>query len=100
MLPFEDQYFDCVVCFEVLEHVFNLDELLSEIYRVLKPNGMILVSIPFVWEEHEIPYDFARYTSYGLSSIFSDKGFEILNFSKTSSYVLAICQAIMSYFSE
>ena len=49
-LPFDDQYFDCVVCFEVLEHVFNLDELLSEIYRVLKPNGMFLISIPFVWE--------------------------------------------------
>lgn len=98
LLPFDDSCFDAVVCFEVFEHVFNADDFIKDIYRVLKPGGFLLISIPFAWEEHEIPYDYARYTSYGLSHIVRSNGFHILELTKTTSYVLAICQSIMSYF--
>ena len=65
-LPFENDSFDSVVTFEVFEHVFNPDEFLSEIYRVLKNGGFLLMSVPFIWDEHEQPFDFARYSSFGL----------------------------------
>jgi len=45
-LPFDDNYFDCVVSFEVLEHVFNIEELLSEIKRVMKKGGYGIFLVP------------------------------------------------------
>ena len=63
-LPFANDRFDSVVSFEVLEHVFNLPEILQEINRVTKTSGTFLISVPFAWHEHEAPYDFGRYTSF------------------------------------
>jgi SAM-dependent methyltransferase len=96
-LPFPDEYFDAVVCFEVFEHIFNLEEVLAEIRRVLKPNGQLLLSVPFAWDEHEVPYDFARYTSYGITSIVTNAGFEQTKHIKTTTYVLAVFQIFIAY---
>ena len=96
-LPFSEGRFDAVVCFEVFEHVFNIEEVLAEINRVLKPNGQLLISIPFVWEEHEIPFDFARYTSYGISQILKKSGFQVVDFKKTTTYFLAVGQMFIAY---
>ena len=99
-LPFHNESFDVVVSFEVFEHIFNLDEVLIEIYRVLKPHGQILISVPFAWDEHEIPYDFARYTSYGLAHILKSNGFEPTESIKTTTYVLAIFQILIAYLTQ
>jgi SAM-dependent methyltransferase len=76
-IPFDDEYFDSIVCFEVLEHVFNPDVFLKEAYRVLKTGGKALYTVPFIWDEHEQPYDYARYSSFGLKSLFKKNGFTI-----------------------
>jgi SAM-dependent methyltransferase len=76
-IPFADNYFDSVLCTEVLEHVFNIDEVLTEINRVLKPGGKFLITIPFIWEEHEMPYDFARYSSLGIEAILQKHKFVV-----------------------
>ena len=99
-LPFPDGHFDTVVCFEVFEHIFNLDEILVEIRRVLKPNGNICLSVPFAWDEHEAPYDFARYTSYGITHILKKNGFEAVQVKKTTTYFLAISQLFIAYLSQ
>jgi len=96
-LPFPDNHFDAVVSFEVFEHVFNIDEVLTEIKRVLKPDGQLLITIPFAFGEHEIPYDFARYTSYGIRHIFENNKFEVLDIKKTTTYILAVCQMFITY---
>lgn len=96
-LPFNDASFDAIVCFEVFEHVFNIDEILAEIYRVLKPNGQLLISIPFAWDEHEIPYDFARYTSFGITHILNKNNFEVVKLTKTTTYILAVFQMLIAY---
>lgn len=96
-LGFADGSFDTVVCFEVFEHVFNIDEVLAEIYRVLRPNGKIFISIPFAWDEHEIPYDFARYTSYGITHILNKNRYKIIELKKTTTYILAIFQMLIAY---
>ena len=96
-LPFNDASFDAIVCFEVFEHVFNIDDVLAEMYRVLKPNGQLLISIPFVWDEHEIPYDFARYTSFGITHILNKHNFEVVTLTKTTTYVLAVFQMLIAY---
>jgi len=96
-LPFRDAQFDAVVSFEVLEHVFNIDVTLCELRRVLRTDGRLLLSIPFAWDEHEAPYDFARYTSYGIDDILRRNGFDIVEKRKTTTYVLAIGQLFIAY---
>lgn len=99
-LPFPDGHFDSIVAFEVLEHVFTPDETLAELLRVLKPGGKLLVSVPFGWNEHEVPYDFARYTSFGLVHILQKAGFRVQDLHKTNSFVLAIAQLSIEYLSK
>ena len=97
ILPFANQKFDAVVSFEVFEHVFDLSASLKEINRVTKQDGFLLISIPFAWAEHEVPYDFARYTTYGISHLLENHGYQVVEIKKTSSYVLAIFQLLIAY---
>jgi ubiquinone/menaquinone biosynthesis C-methylase UbiE len=46
LLPFPDGYFEFITCFEVIEHVKNQEEILSELSRVLSPTGTLLISTP------------------------------------------------------
>jgi ubiquinone/menaquinone biosynthesis C-methylase UbiE len=46
LLPFPDGHFDFITCFEVIEHVINQEEILSELSRVLSPTGTLLISTP------------------------------------------------------
>ncbi|MBJ6801072.1 class I SAM-dependent methyltransferase [Geomonas propionica] len=96
-IPFADDYFDSVFTSEVLEHVFNLDHILDEIYRVIKPDGFILITIPFCWDQHEVPYDFARYTEFGINYILECHGFEIIEHDKSSTYIETIAQLFGIY---
>jgi len=45
-LPFDAAYFDMVYCGEIIEHLFNPDHLLQEVYRVLKPAGTCILTTP------------------------------------------------------
>ncbi len=67
MKVIEDNSLDCVVVLEVLEHVKDPQKALSEIWRVLKPNGKIILSTPFIFHIHAEPHDYWRFTHYGLS---------------------------------
>lgn len=96
-LPFTDGQFDAVVSFEVFEHVFNLPQILSEIARVTRNSGSLLISVPFAWQEHEVPYDFARYTTFGITHLLQSHGYEIVSLRKTTTSFLAISQLFISY---
>lgn len=74
-----------------------LDEILDELYRVLKKDGKMLISIPFMWGEHEQPYDYARYTSFAIKHILEQKGFRIISFEKTGKASEAILQLYTAY---
>lgn len=86
-IPFDNDHFDSAFSSEVFEHVFNLEAVLSELYRVLKPGAQMLITAPFSWEEHEQPYDFARYTSFGLRHLLIEAGFRVILEEKTPSAV-------------
>jgi SAM-dependent methyltransferase len=96
-LPFDDCKFDAIVCFEVFEHVPNIDEVLLELHRILKIDGQLLISVPFAWHEHEIPNDFVRYTSFGITHFLNKNGFLINKIEKTTTYFLAIGQLFIGY---
>jgi ubiquinone/menaquinone biosynthesis C-methylase UbiE len=97
-IPFGDNEFDAVLSTEVLEHVFNIDAILSEIHRVLKKGGKALITTPFMWEEHEMPYDFARYTTPALVHLYKSKGFKIVHHQKNGNYIHVVCQFALNYF--
>jgi SAM-dependent methyltransferase len=75
--PAEDASFDAVLCSQVLEHVFNPADFLGEIHRVLRPGGRLLLAVPFMWDEHEQPRDFGRYSSFGLRALLERNGFSV-----------------------
>ncbi len=97
VFPFNDGEFDSVFSSEVLEHVFNPGEFLSEINRVLKPGGLLLLTVPFLWDEHGQPFDFARYSSFGLRHLLEGHGFEIVKFHKSMDDVRVIFQMVNAY---
>ena len=97
-IPFPDETFDSVFCSEVFEHVFNLDEVLLEINRVMKKDGQLFITVPFCWNEHEAPYDFARYTSFGLRHLLNKHGFEVVSLRKSGNFARVNFQLIALYF--
>lgn len=97
VFPFQDNEFDSLLCNQVLEHVFNPDEFLGELRRVLKPDGKLLLTVPFVWDEHEQPYDYARYSSFGLNALFEKNGFKIVTHNKIVADASIIFQLINAY---
>jgi SAM-dependent methyltransferase len=96
--PFEDASFDNALTNQVFEHVFNPEEFLKEINRVLKPGGHLLITVPFVWDEHEQPYDYARYSSFGLTHVLKINGFEIVSFTKSVNNFTVIAQLTILFF--
>lgn len=99
-LPFNDNMFDTIFSSEVLEHVFNPDEILPEVNRVLKPGGKILLTVPFCWNEHEVPYDYARYSSFGISHLLQKHGFRVIYAKKTGNFARVNFQLWTLYFFE
>jgi len=85
-LPLQDACMDCAVCFEVLEHVPEPAALLGELHRVLRPQGILLLSVPFQWWVHEAPYDFYRYTRHGLERLLTGAGFVDVRVEATSGF--------------
>ncbi|MTD10594.1 methyltransferase domain-containing protein [Acinetobacter sp. YIM 103518] len=85
-LPFDNASFDGVVSFEVLEHLSEPQMMLSEAHRILKDNGIIILSIPFQWWIHEAPWDFQRYTKYGLEYQFQKAGFINIQIVETTGF--------------
>lgn len=96
--PFESSEFDCAVANQVFEHVFNPDQFLDEINRVLKTDGKLLLTVPFAWDEHEQPYDYARYSSFGISHLLEQHGFIILKQEKSGTGMKCLFQLIGAYF--
>lgn len=95
--PFEDGSFDAVICNQVLEHVFEPDAFVREIARVLRGDGRLLLTVPFVWDEHEQPRDYARYSSFGVAALLARHSFRILHQRKTAGDVRALFQMINAY---
>lgn len=76
-LPLEDNAVDAVICTQVLEHVNEPQQVLNELYRVLKHGGALYLSAPQGWGVHQSPHDYFRFTNYGLQYLLEKSGFNI-----------------------
>lgn len=75
--PVSDERFDMVLCTQVLEHVPEPKAVLAELYRVLKPDSRLWLSVPLYYAEHDAPLDYYRYTRYGFEHLLTSVGFEL-----------------------
>lgn len=96
-LPLPDASVDNVLCNQVLEHVFEPIAFLSELRRVLRPGGRLMMTVPFVWDEHEQPYDYARYSLFGLKHLAHKCGFEIVEARRTLADSSLFAQLWLAY---
>lgn len=78
-LPLPDGSVDTVLSTQVLEHVYDFRAYLAESARVLRPQGRLIISVPMHWRHHEVPYDYWRFTKYGLQKSLQLAGFEVLD---------------------
>ena len=77
-IPVSDDLFDVIIFSETLEHLENPTKVLNEIFRVLKPEGKLIMTTPFMFRLHHvpgIPYDFQRWTKYKISRELFNVGF-------------------------
>jgi SAM-dependent methyltransferase len=79
LLPLRDNSIDVIFCTQALEHVEQIEQAPAGIARVLKPDGHVLITVPFLYPTHEAPYDFYRFTHIGLSKPMTRNGLEIVD---------------------
>ncbi len=74
-LPIESSGVGLVLCTQVLEHVAVPGDVLGECRRILEPDGRIALTVPLVWQLHELPHDYYRYTPAGIEHLLVEAGF-------------------------
>lgn len=85
-IPVPDNSFDGVILAEVLEHVKDPKLVLRESFRVLKPEGKLLITVPFLYHIHADPCDYGRYTEYYFQEILKEIGFNEVSIEKQGGY--------------
>jgi SAM-dependent methyltransferase len=95
VFPVADHHYGVVFSSQTLEHSFWPEEMLGEVYRVLRPGGLLVLAVPFFWPEHEQPYDSQRFTSFGLVARLEVAGFALLSVTKTNPGLSALIQLLM-----
>ena len=93
-IPLADNSVDTLIATEFFEHIDNLEEVLVEIRRVLKKDGLLFFTVPFVWPLHVTPYDEYRYTPFSLIKTFKKAGFDKITIGNLGGHHAALAQMI------
>lgn len=96
-LPFDDGTFDTVLNVQVLEHTPDPGALVAEMARVLKPEGVLLLSAPFQFRLHEQPHDYFRYSPHGLRTLCDRAGLELVEVHSQGSLWSVVGHKLNSY---
>jgi SAM-dependent methyltransferase len=93
-LPVADRTFDSAFCCSVLEHTQEPWKAFDEFYRVLKPGGKMVLSVPFLYYLHGQPSDYYRFTRYGVENLARKSGFEIVELADAGGLGHSVLQAL------
>ncbi len=95
-IPVPAESFDAALCTAVLEHLEEPQCALAECFRILKPDGRAIYTVPFIWHIHEEPRDFYRFSKFGLEYLFKKSGFTIVEIKALSGFWVTFGQ-MLSY---
>lgn len=93
-IPFPNSSFDSVLCSSVLEHLEEPELALREINRVLRASGHAVFTVPMLWQLHEEPRDFYRFTKHGLAYLLNKSGFDVVELVPLSGFWLSFGQML------
>lgn len=95
-LPFRTGAFDAALNIVTLEHLREPARALREIARTLDTGGLLLIAAPQEWEVHQAPYDFFRYTRYGLAYLIESAGLEVLEMRPVGGYFRLLARRMLN----
>ena len=93
-MPFPDNSFDTLMATEVLEHCPDPSRIVLEMKRVLKPGGLLFLTVPFMWYLHETPHDEYRYTPFALQRILEGSGLEEVQLKAHGGWDMSMAQML------
>lgn len=99
-LDLPDQSIDTILSTQVLEHVRDFGFYLDECARLLGFGGTLIMSVPMQWRHHEAPYDYWRFTKFGIVSELEGRGFRVDDISPCGGVYALIGQILLSHMAE
>ena len=93
-IPLGDNSIDCAMATEVFEHCADTELVMKEIFRVLKPGGFLIFTVPFLWPLHEVPYDEYRFTPFSLNRHLKLSGFADVNINALGGWNASMAQML------
>jgi len=96
--PIADETLDYILCTETLEHVLHPESMLAEAHRCLRPDGRMMITVPFSARWHFIPYDFWRYTPASLKYLLEQAGFKHITVYARGNALTVACYKNMALF--
>ena len=84
---FEDESFNSVLSNQVLEHIDDVEKVIAEMYRVLKPGGYLCVTVPFISRLHGMPHDYWRFSPSGLKYLLEKNGYQIITIEQMGGFL-------------
>jgi SAM-dependent methyltransferase len=99
-VPLEDQSVDTVLSTQNIEHIFDFNFYISECARLLKPGGVLILTAPMQWRIHETPYDYWRFTSYGLKGLIEKHDLKLESITPCGGVYALIGQILNSHLAE
>jgi SAM-dependent methyltransferase len=96
-VPFADACFDAVICAELLEHVRDPRFVVSETFRILRENGKLLITVPFLFRIHGDPYDFGRYTGHYWQIALQETGFRDIDIEQHGAFHSVLIDFLKQY---
>ena len=92
-IPFVDSSFDLVVCFDTVQHLSSFYASLTEMLRVLKDDGHLLITFPFYYPECDV-HDYRRWTIDGMAAELREHGAEVVFARRRGGFFFALSCSI------
>lgn len=93
-IPVSPDSVDTVLLVEVLEHVPDPLQILKEVFRILQKGGNVFITVPFIWNLHDVPYDQYRYTPFALNRLLMEAGFSKIHIESFGNWHASLAQVL------